>query len=189
MLSHDLGPGDGPGDGLALTPLEPWQAAEFAAFIEAERAHLAPWLPWGASIDDEAKARAFLQRYADGTAADGSRIYALRVDGRMVGGALFRVFRPAAGLCEVGVWLAAGDQGRGYVTRAVTAMLDWALLERGLHRAEWHCVPENLSSRAVAQRLGLTLEGTLRESWEHDGRMWDTEVWAVLASEWRARAT
>jgi hypothetical protein len=43
-------------------------------------------------------------------------------------------------------------------------------------------VPENLSSRAVAQRLGLTLEGTLRESWEHDGRMWDTEVWAVLGA-------
>ena len=29
----------------------------------------------------------------------------------------------------------------------------------------------------------------MRESWEHDGRMWDTEVWAVLAPEWQARAT
>ena len=74
------------------------------------------------------------------------------------------------------------------MTRAVAAMLDWALLVRGLHRAEWHCVPENLASRAVAERLGMNLEGTLRESWEHAGRMWDTEVWAVLAPEWRAQA-
>jgi len=178
MLSLDLG------DGLTLAPLEPWQAAEFAAFVEAERDHLAPWLPWGGLIVDEESARAFLQRYADGTAADGRRIYALRVHGRMVGGSLFRVFQPAAGMCEVGVWLAADAQGHGYVTRAVTAMLDWAFGVRGLHRAEWHCVPENAASRAVAQRLGLTHEGTLRESWQHAGRLWDTEVWAVLASEW-----
>jgi ribosomal-protein-serine acetyltransferase len=181
MLSLDLG------DGLALTPLEPWQAAEFAAFVDAERTHLAPWLPWGEFILDEESARGFLQRYADGTAADGRRIYALRADGRMVGGTLFRIFEPDAGLCEVGVWLAAAAQGRGSVTRAVTAMLDWALLERGLHRAEWHCVPENLASRAVAQRLGMTLEGVLRESFRHAGKVHDTEVWAVLSPEWRAR--
>ncbi len=183
MLSLDLG------DGLTLAPLEPWLAGEFSAFVAAERSHLAPWLPWGSSIEDAESARAFLQRYADGAAADGRRIYALRVEGRMVGGTLFRIFEPDAGVCEVGVWLAADAQGHGYVTRAVAAMLDWALLERGLHRAEWHCVPENLASRRVAERLGLTMEGTLRESWENAGRMWDTEVWAVLAPEWRARTT
>ena len=185
MLSLDLG------DGLTLAPLEPWQAAEFAAFVAAERGHLAPWLPWGELIVDEDSARGFLQRYADGTAADGRRIYALRVDGRMVGGSLFRIFEPAAGVCEVGVWLAADAQGHGYVTRAVAAMLDWALLERGLHRAEWHCVPENARQPPRSPSgSGLTHEGTLRESWEHDGRLWDTEVWAVLAPEWRAaRAT
>ena len=181
MLALDLG------DGLVLAPLEPWQAAEFADFIAAERGHLALWLPWATSIQDEVNARAFLQRYADGTALDGRRIYALRVEGRMVGGTMFRIFEPAAGLCEVGVWLAAGARGHGYVTRAVGAMLDWALLERGLHRAEWHCVPENAASRAVATRLGMTLEGTLRESWEHGGRWWDIEVWAMLADEWRER--
>ncbi|WP_028653360.1 GNAT family N-acetyltransferase [Nocardioides halotolerans] len=182
MLSLDLG------DGLTLTALEPWQSAELAAFVAAERDHLAPWLPWGASLHDEDRARAFLQRYADGTAADGPRIYALRVAGRMIGGTLFRVFDPAGGLCEVGVWLAADAQGRGHVTRAATAMLDWALLERGLHRAEWHCVPENLASRKIAERLGMRLEGTLRESWQHRDRLWDTEVWAVLAPDWRARS-
>lgn len=181
MLSLDLG------DGLALTGLEPWQAAELAAFVAAERSHLAPWLPWGAAITDDETARGFLQRYADGTAADGRRIYALRLEGAMVGGALFRVFEPAAGLCEVGVWLADAAQGHGYVTRAATAMLDWALSDRGLHRAEWHCVPENAASRRLAERLGFNLEGTLRESWEYDGRLWDTEVWALLRHEWQAQ--
>ena len=180
MLSHDLG------NGAELRPLEPWQAAEFAAYVEEQRPHLRPWLPWAVSITDEPSARDFLQRYADRQARDQGRIYGLWSEGRLVGGTLFRVFDAIGSSCELGVWLAADAQGKGLVTRAATAMLDWALLERGLHRAEWHCVPENLPSHAVAERLGMGLEGTLRESWEHDGRRWDTEVWAVLAPAWRA---
>lgn len=180
MLSLDLG------DDLTLTALEPWQAAEFAAFVAAEHDHLSPWLPWGSTLAEEEPARAFLQRYADGTAQDARRIYALRVGGRMVGGTLFRTFDAREGSCELGVWLAADAQGHGYVTRAVAAMLDWALLERGLHRAEWHCVPENTASRNVAKRLGLTLDGTTRESWHHAGRWWDTEIWSILDREWKA---
>ncbi|SDD15011.1 GNAT family N-acetyltransferase [Nocardioides lianchengensis] len=178
MLAHSLGAD------AELRPLEPWQAPTFAAYVERHRAHLAPWLPWGVSITDEDAARAFLQRYADGTAADGGRIYGLWAHGELVGGTLFRIFDARASLCEVGVWLAPGSEGRGLITRAVTAMVDWAVRERGIRRVEWHCVPENTRSRAVAVRLGMTHEGTLRQDFEHAGRRWDTEVWAVLAEEW-----
>lgn len=178
MLSHSLGAG------AELRPLEPWQAQRFASYVEAHRAHLAPWLPWAVSIVDEEGARAFLQRYADGTARDGRRIYGLWLDDELVGGTLFRIFDTAASLAEVGVWLSPGAQGRGLVTRAATAMITWAVRERGIHRVEWHCVSENTRSRAVASRLGLTHEGTLREDFEHAGRRWDTEVWAVLDHEW-----
>ncbi|MBN9102561.1 MULTISPECIES: GNAT family protein [unclassified Pseudonocardia] len=59
MLNHPLG------DGAQLRPLEPWRAAEFAACIERDREHLAPWLPWAARIVDADGARAWLQTYAD----------------------------------------------------------------------------------------------------------------------------
>jgi RimJ/RimL family protein N-acetyltransferase len=182
MLSRSIGAG------AELRALEPWQAAAFAAYVHAQREHLAPWLPWGERIVDEESAHAFLQRYADGTAQDGPRIYAIWQGGEMVGGTLFRVFSPASSLCEVGVWLSADAQGRGLVTRAVTAMVDWAVHERGIHRVEWHCVPENAASRAVAARLGMTLEGVQRASFEHAGRRWDTELWALLAPEWAQRS-
>jgi len=63
------------GDNAELRALEPWLAAEFAAFIEAARPHLAPWLPWATSITDEAGAREFLQRYAEQQAGGEGRIY------------------------------------------------------------------------------------------------------------------
>jgi ribosomal-protein-serine acetyltransferase len=166
-----------------LRALEPWQAGEFAAFTERHRAHLKPWLPWAAIIVDEDTARGFLQRYADATARDGGRIYALWRNGEMIGGTLFRVFEPRDRMCEIGVWLAPDATGRGLVGRAVEAMIAWAVEVRGMRRVEWHCVPENEPSRAVARRLGFQLDGTLREAFEYDGRVWDVEVWALLASE------
>ena len=39
------------------------------------------------------------------------------------------------------------------------------------------------ASSAVAKRLGMRLEGVLRESFPHRGRAEDVEVWALLASE------
>jgi len=165
-----------------LRSLEPWQAAEFAAYTARHRAHLGPWLPWARSVVDEASARAFLQRYADATALDHGRIYALWQDGEMVGGTLFRVFEPTSGTCEVGVWLSQQATGRGLVTRAVEAMVAWAVDVRGMTRVEWRCVPENLPSRAVAQRLGFRHEETLPAAFEHDGRSWDLEVWVLLAA-------
>ena len=180
MLSRSTGEAE-------LCALEPWQAGEFAAYTARNRPHLAPWLPWASSIVDEVSARAFLQRYADATARDAGRIYALRLGGEMVGGSLFRVFDPGQSLCEIGVWISSEQQGRGLVTRTVIAMLDWAVHERGIRRVEWHCVPGNEPSRALARRLGFTRDGVLRQSFEYAGHVHDIEVWSMLADEWAAR--
>lgn len=174
------------GDGAELQSLEPWQAEEFLAHVERIREHLAPWIPFAAYVVDADSARALLQRYADLQAADGGRIYAVRVDGELVGGTLFRVFDAETATCEVGVWLAPQAEGRGLISRAVTLMIDWAVDVRGVERVEWHTDPRNTRSRAVAQRLGMTPEGILRSSFPVAGRRADTEVWAVLADEWRA---
>jgi ribosomal-protein-serine acetyltransferase len=178
MLSAPLG------DGAELRPLEPWQAAELAAYTDRVRPHLTPWLPWAHSVVDTDSAGRFLQRYADHQAADGGRIYGIWLDGVLVGGTLFRVFDAEGGVCEIGVWLAPEAQGRGLVTRAASLMIDWAVRVRGLSRVEWLCSPANQPSRAVARRLGMTHEGVLRSVFRMNGVRHDLEVWAVLADEW-----
>lgn len=174
------------GDGAELWPLEPWQAAEFAAYLDRSRAHLAPWLPWARTITDEDTARHWLQRYADSQAADGGRIYGIWLDGVLVGGTLFRVFDRRSGTCEVGVWLAPEAEGRGLVTRAVLHMIEWAVEVRGMTRVEWRTVSDNVRSIAVAKRLGMVREGVLRQAFPLDGVRHDVEVWSLLAEEWSA---
>ena len=42
------------------------------------------------------------------------------------------------------------------------------------------------STFAVAERLGMTKDGVMREAYLHRGVRHDMEVWSVLAPEWRA---
>lgn len=176
-------------EGVELRALEPWRAAELIAHVDRIRPHLEPWLPLAEVVTDEASARKFLQGYADGTAADGKRIYGLWVDGELAGGVLLRVFDVEQGLCEVGVWIDPAHQGRGLITRAAGLLIDWAVFDRGMRRVEWWCKPDNHRSIGVAKRLGMSREGLLRQIFRMGGEYHDAEVWSVLADEWRASRT
>jgi RimJ/RimL family protein N-acetyltransferase len=171
-------------DDAHLGPLEVWHAAEFAAHLDRAREHIRPWVGPSFVTDDVAEARATLQRYAERQADDGARLYGIRRDGVLVGGVMFTAFDAAAGSCEVGCWLEPSAEGRGLVTSACRVLLDWAFTSRGLHRAEWHCRADNERSSAVAERLGMTLEGVRREAWPYEGTRYDKQIWAVLATEW-----
>ena len=177
------------GGDAELKPLEPWRAKEFAAYLDDARPHLAPWLPWAKSINNEAGARRWLQRYADRQARDEGRIYGIWLADKMVGGTLFRVFDVEDGVCEIGVWLAPEAEGRGLISRAVGHMIDWAFGERGMSRIEWHCVPNNERSIAVARRLGMSRDGVLRSAFLYNGERLDVEVWSLLAADRRPPAS
>ncbi len=174
---------------IALTPtaelraLEPWNAVEFSAHMDRAREHIRPWVGPSFVTAGVAAAQATLTRYAENTARDGARIYGIWDDGTLVGGAMFVEFSPAAGTCELGCWLEPAAEGRGLITLACTALLDWAFGTRGIHRAEWRCRDDNARSTEVAKRLGMTLEGIAREAWKVGDTFHDKQVWAVLSSE------
>ncbi|MGW3739099.1 GNAT family N-acetyltransferase [Streptomyces sp. NPDC005146] len=174
-------------DGAELRPLEIWQAEEFLAHIGRARDLVDPWIPFATFATDLESARALLQRYADKQAADTGRLYGIWLDGTLVGGVLFRIFDTGSGNCEVGCWLESAGEGRGLVTRAVRKLIDWAVEERGMHRVEWVASSANTRSVAVAKRLGMTRDGVLRENYPYRGVRHDSEIWSVLAPEWRAQ--
>ena len=173
------------GGGATLRPLEPWQAEEFLTHMDRARATVDPWIPWASRSADLAGARATLQLYADKQARDEGRIYGIWLAETLVGGCIFRTFDADQGVAEVGCWLEPAGTGRGLITMACRQLIDWAFRERGLHRIEWHCRTDNVASSNVARRLGLKLEATLRENYVWKDVRHDTEIWAVLAPDWR----
>ena len=89
----------------------------------------------------------------------------------------------------MGYWLDAGFEGRGLVTRAVTAVLDHAFGPLGLHRVELQTTTDNTRSLRVAERLGFTQEGVLREAAAFPGERRDVVVHGLLAREWHKPAS
>jgi ribosomal-protein-serine acetyltransferase len=173
------------GDSAELRPLEPWMAEEFLAHMDRARAFVDPWIPWASVSTDLESARATLQRYADKQAQVGAGVYGIWLGGTLVGGVMFPNFDPARDTGEVGCWLEPSATGHGLITRAIRVLIDYALVTRGLHRVEWRCRPDNTASSNVARRLGMTLDGTLREQFPFNGVHYDCEVWSILAREWK----
>ncbi|MEV0589008.1 GNAT family N-acetyltransferase [Nonomuraea sp. NPDC050310] len=174
-----------------LRELEPWRAEEFLAHLDRAREHIAPWVPASFVASDLEQARQVLQRYADLRARDGGGIWGIWLGGVLVGGVMFASFDAARGVCEVGCWLEPGAQGRGLITRAVERVVGWAVGERGIARVEWRTLPANARSIAVAKRLGMRLDGVLRQAvpGAGGGPRADIELWSLLAEEWQARTT
>jgi ribosomal-protein-serine acetyltransferase len=173
-------------DGAELRPLEPRHAEELLANIDRGREFIGRYVSLPDLVTDLESSRAYLHSYATKAAADAGRIDGIWLDDVLVGGVVFRTMSLAEGVVEVGCWLEPAAVGRGLVTAAVRVIIDWAVVDRGIHRVEWRAATANEASIAVARRLGMTREGVLRESFPHHGVRYDIEVWSVLAPEWQA---
>jgi ribosomal-protein-serine acetyltransferase len=109
---------------------------------------------------------------------------AIRYRGHVVGAAGARL-APEVARAEIGYWIDAAHQGRGIITRAVGALVHALFEDHGTHRVELRMAADNHRSRAVAERLGFTLEGTLREAYPIAGRRHDLCVYGLLRGDRR----
>ena len=170
-------------DTRELRVLEDSDAPELYAVIEANRAHLAQWLPWapGQTLD---ATRAFIAHTRKQLSGNDGFQCAILDAGRIIGVVGFHRVDWANRGTSIGYWLAAREQGRGTMTLAVRALIDWAFDGWALNRVEIRAAVDNRPSRDVLRRLGLREEGVLRGVERIGGRYLDHVVYAVLASEW-----
>lgn len=171
-------------DSLGVRPLEAGDAPELHALIEANRDHLARWMPWAAGQDLPGTER-FIAGAEEQLARDDGFQARIAPEGEIVGVAGFHSVDRVNRNTSLGYWLAEDAQGRGTMTTVVGALLDHAFHEWGLHRVEIHCAPENRRSRAIPERLGFREEARLRETELVGGRYLDSVVYGLLADEWK----
>ncbi len=77
--------------------------------------------------------------------------------------------------------------GRGLVTEAVRAVLNYGFGTMGLNRIGAGCWDGNLASRRVMEKTGMQYEGTQRQSKFAKGAYRDLRHYSMLASEWKAK--
>ena len=147
--------------------LRPYRAGDGAALweaVEESRDHLRPWLPWvdthRTPNDSEAFARRAQARWL--LREDMGLSLWERAGGRFVGGAGLHPADWDVPSFEIGYWLRASAQGRGFMTEAAQALCGLAFDTFGANRVFIRCDSRNQRSANVARRLGFTHEATFR---------------------------
>jgi ribosomal-protein-alanine N-acetyltransferase len=166
------------------------QASDFdgwAALREASRTFLTPWEPTWPSDDLTRSAfRHRLKRYAEDVRTDQGYPFFLfrKEDNVLVGGlALANVRRGVAQAASLGYWIGAPYVRRGYMTAAVRALLPVAFDFLRLHRVEAACIPTNLASVRLLERVGFRREGYARAYLCINGMWQDHLLYAKLRGD------
>ena len=156
--------------------LRAWRAEDAETLhpiLEANRAHLGPWIP--ARISDPASVPLLRERLsgfsADFSAGREWRFAIFEPDAsRLLGeiglyprNASRRVPFTEADRVELGYWLRADVTGRGLATEAAQAALDVAIALPRFSEAEIRCDARNAPSAAIPRRLGFALATTIEQ--------------------------
>lgn len=96
--------------------------------------------------------------------------------------------RPFIASKELGYSLSEEFWGRGIMTEAGKAIMDYAFTRLNLIMMAVQTGPDNLRSQSVIEKLGFHYEGTLRQTYRtYDDSVRDARVYSVTKEEWEAK--
>ena len=154
------------------------------ALVDENREYLREWLPWVDTTKTAEDTKKFIKGTLEQFAANEGFAAGLWHRSEMAGTIGFHRIDWPNQKAEIGYWISARFQGKGIVTRAARALVDYAFNELGLNRMEIRCAEGNKKSRAIAERLGFHQEGTLRQSLLIYDHYQDIVVYGMLKGEW-----
>jgi [ribosomal protein S5]-alanine N-acetyltransferase len=137
--------------------------------------------PW----TDRARVEVFLARSrAMAEEGTGVRLVLESDSGAFLGWCALNAWNPTYRSASITYCLARTAWGQGYATEAGRGLLGWAFAALDLNRVQAEADTRNAASRRVLEKLGFTLEGTLREDCVVDGVVSDSWVFGLLRREW-----
>lgn len=109
------------------------------------------------------------------------RAFAIQYNEEAIGGLGFQIGVDISRVsAEIGYWISEAYWGRGFATRAVSAVTDWAFSEYKLTRVFALVFAYNVSSIRVLEKAGFQREGVLRRSAVKNGVILDQLIYAQV---------
>jgi ribosomal-protein-serine acetyltransferase len=171
------------GHGVTMRQMRLEDLDDLHGAIEQNRTHLLAWMPFAERSFEETAAHV-RQTVRDQQAGAGLGMV-LTDRGRLIGGVAFVGLSRKDRSTKIGYWLAEAAQGRGIMTRAVSALVAEAFGPWGLRRVEIRIATPNARSRAIPERLGFRQEGLLRAAYTVGAETYDEVVYGLLAEDER----
>ena len=158
--------------------------------VRSSLVDLNEWLPW-AHMDytrDDAVAfiRDSIQAWKEEKAFDFT-IRGKDDPGRHLGNISIWQTSRTGRIGEIGYWIRTDLVGRGYATEATRAVMEAGFETMGLHKITLRIAVGNKGSERVAEKLGFTIEGVLREELLIRGNWVDHTLYTMLDGEFQRR--
>jgi len=173
-------------DDLEIVEPVEGDAEELFVVVDGNRSFLKEWLPWlddVNSVDDEV---AMIRSLSEPN-PDNFRFYLIRQSGEIVGVISMNWVDYQNRSFGLGYWVSQSSAGRGIITKACSRLMDHCFDDLKLHRSVIEAAVENYPSRAIAERLGMRLEGISKDrEWLYD-HFTDSSLYAITAPEWKSR--
>ncbi len=176
MFTHKLT------DDAELRLLEPRHAQELYAVLNRnrERLRMMPFIDHVTSVEAEREfAKRSLHQFADGLGFE----CGIWFRGNLSGGIGMFPINERDHSTMLGYWLDEEAEGKGIVTISCREIIDHLFYTLDVNRIVIRTIPANLRSKAVANRLGFTYEGTSRQSEMLRGEYVDVEIYSLLRKD------
>jgi len=164
---------------IQLSLIETSFCEPYEALAKANYDHLKQWLAWPyfcqTAADFQQFAKRSLHDYADGKSLTCGLFY----QEQLVGNISFNKIDHKLKKVEIGYWLSADYQSRGIITRACQHLIQYAFNELDMQKVQICVAKDNLASRAVCERLNMTLEGTITHAEKIGDRILDHAVYGL----------
>ncbi len=160
-------------------------SSELFKLTDQNRKYLQPWLPWVPSVKYENDSIKFITRVIKEMKNGEGLELGIWYQNKLVGCIGLHGLSKSNRRASIGYWLSKEYQKMGIITRSVKALVDYSFNILNLNRIAIEASTENLSSCAVAERLGFVKEGIVRQFEYVDGKFLDYQVYSVLKFDWK----
>lgn len=110
---------------------------------------------------------------------------ALRENDQLIGIIDLLHFRQEDSTCSFAYLLGKAFWGRGYMTEALRAVMEFGFSQLELERMEADHIAENAASGAVMRKVGMSCRGTIPGKYEKDNSLHDAVGYAITREEWQ----
>ncbi|MBR7795066.1 MAG: GNAT family N-acetyltransferase [Bacillota bacterium] len=163
MFYHQLSPEAG------LQLLEHRHANQLFYLTDQSRNHLRKWLPWIDQTQTVEHSLAFIDSALKQFSNNTGLHLGIWYKGELAGVIGLHHIDWGNRSTSIGYWLGEKFQGKGLITSACKAIINYCFLELQLNRIEVRVATKNIRSAAIPQRLGFHREGQLRKAeWLYD---------------------
>lgn len=176
-------------DRLTLQRFTRRDAGSLDEAIRESLTELNQWLPWARMDYTTGDTSAFIRESMNAWKEERAWDYSIRLNDdprRHVGNISFWTVSKLGKIAEIGYWVRSSETSRGVCTEAVELLLEEIFHSQGYHKTVLRIAVENHQSDRVAQKLGFTKEGVLREELLIRGNWVDHSLWSLLDREYRS---